>query len=123
MGGKSKPQVVPGIDYLITPRGTSCHKYRVSVYGSHFIRLGFIQRSYQTAVQLGIPALQIEWLDEIWNNRFNAEFDATSRDIISRFEVKPFYELKLAFFNFKNQSEIDDMKQQTIMNGMKASGS
>lgn len=68
------------------------------------------------AVQLGLTVLKIGWIDFVWEHRFDPDFKATADDVISRFAVKPFEGLRLAFLNF-GPNEMEEFKRETTANG------
>lgn len=72
--------------------------------------------SLQTAVQLDIPVMSLDWLDFVWENRHRIDFNPAAPDVLARFRVKAFTGLKLALVNFSEKDK-EEMVQLTQANG------
>lgn len=70
---------------------------------------------YRMALHFDRPILKIGWVECVWSNRFNTNFQPTSKEFMKQFEVKPLAGLKLAFINFEPKN-LDEMHQVTIQN-------
>lgn len=72
--------------------------------------------SLQTAVQLDIPVMSLDWLDFVWENRHRIDFNPAAPDVLGKFRIKAFTGLKLAFVNFTDKDK-EEMVQLTQANG------
>lgn len=65
---------------------------------------------------MGIPIMTYEWVEHIWDKRFDSEFNGCAPQIIAQFRLKPFVGLFLSFVQV-SKDELDEMEELTIQNG------
>lgn len=53
----------------------------------------------------GIPILSKEWIDFVWDNRKDAQFNASDVESERKFKLKPFTRLKISLYNYPPEEE------------------
>lgn len=67
---------------------------------------------YRMALNFDTPILRKDWIEYVWSNRFNPNFNPRAKEHIDIFHVKALAGLKLAFVNF-NGKDLAEMIQVT----------
>ena len=53
------------------------------------------------AVIYNLPILCKEWIDHVWQNRREINFNPNDENILAKYRLKPFTDLRIALYNFR----------------------
>ncbi|KAH9416784.1 Protein T2 [Dermatophagoides pteronyssinus] len=68
---------------------------------THLIESKTDSDNYNLAVIYNLPILCKEWIDHVWQNRREINFNPNDENILAKYRLKPFTDLRIALYNFR----------------------
>ncbi|OTF83233.1 pebble-like protein [Euroglyphus maynei] len=83
---------------------------------THLIESKTDSDNYNLAVIYNLPILCKEWIDHVWEHRREIHFNPNDKNILEKYRLRPFTDLRIALYNF-TPKEIAEKTDQIIEYG------